>query len=35
MGIEEIQNERKAVGLLLVGVFLLSLFVSIQGILLS
>jgi hypothetical protein len=35
MGIEEIQKERKANGLLLVGVFFLSLFVSIKGFLLS
>lgn len=35
MGIEEIQKERKANGLLLVGVFLFSLIVSIKGFLLS
>ncbi|MCA0170915.1 DUF3953 domain-containing protein [Bacillus sp. RAR_GA_16] len=35
MGIEEFQNGRKATGSLLVGVFILSLFVSIEGFLLS
>jgi Protein of unknown function (DUF3953) len=35
MGIEEFQKERKTIGLLLVGVFIFSLFVSIKGFLLS
>ncbi len=34
MGIEEFQKERKIMGLLLVGVFLFSVFVSIKGFLL-
>jgi hypothetical protein len=34
MGIEEFQKERKIIGLLLVGVFLFSVFVSIKGFLL-
>jgi len=35
MGIEEFQKERKSIGILLVGVFVFSLFVSIKGFLLS
>ncbi|EDL66469.1 hypothetical protein BSG1_03915 [Bacillus sp. SG-1] len=35
MGIEEIQKERKTIGLSLVGVFILPLFVAIQGFLLT
>ena len=35
MGIEEFQKERKTIGILLVGVFIFSLFVSIKGFLLS
>ncbi|PFG13510.1 DUF3953 domain-containing protein [Bacillus sp. es.036] len=35
MGIEEFQKERKSIGILLVGVFIFSLFVSIKGFLLS
>ncbi|WP_347552994.1 DUF3953 domain-containing protein (plasmid) [Pseudalkalibacillus hwajinpoensis] len=35
IGIEEFQKERKAIGMLLVGVFIFSLFVSIEGFLLS
>ncbi|WLR58843.1 DUF3953 domain-containing protein [Guptibacillus hwajinpoensis] len=35
MGIEELQKERKTIGILLVGVFVFSLFVSIKGFLLS